>query len=118
MSFPLRHAAINADDLEGTRRFYEGVFGWCFAPYGPPGFLRCEVGDSQVIAIQQRRELIPGVRTTGLECTFDVADLSGVVATVQALGGAVAMEPITIPGVGDLAFAVDPSGNPVGVMSR
>jgi predicted enzyme related to lactoylglutathione lyase len=118
MRFPLRHAAVNADDLEATVRFYEGVFGWSFVPYGPPGFVRCEVGDGQVVAIQQRRELVPGVRTTGLECTFDVADLGAVAAAAQALGGSVAMAPVTLPGVGDLAFVVDPSGNPVGAMAR
>jgi uncharacterized protein len=118
MTFPLRHAAVNADDVDAARRFYEAVFGWSFVPYGPPGFMRCELGDGQVVAIQQRRELIPGVRTTGLECTFDVADLSRVTAAAQELGGSVAMEPVTLPGVGDLAFIVDPSGNPVGAMSR
>ena len=32
------HFAINADDVDRARRFYEKVFGWKFQAYGPPGF--------------------------------------------------------------------------------
>jgi uncharacterized protein len=32
----LRHFAINADDVDRVRRFYETVPGWSFEPWGPP----------------------------------------------------------------------------------
>jgi hypothetical protein len=38
MSAKLRHVAINADDVQRARRFYEAVFGWRFEPWGPPNF--------------------------------------------------------------------------------
>ena len=38
----LAHFAINTDDVESTRRFYEAVFGWKFNPYGPPGFYQID----------------------------------------------------------------------------
>src|SRR4051812_100838 len=115
MPSQLTHAAINADDIEAARRFYEAVYGWRFTPWGPPDFLRCEL-DTGVVAIQQRRELIPGVRTNGFECTMAVDDVRTVMDATVANGGRVVMEPATIPTVGELVFVADPSGTVSGAM--
>ncbi len=32
------HFAINANDVDRAKRFYERVFGWKFNAWGPPGF--------------------------------------------------------------------------------
>jgi hypothetical protein len=34
----LRHFAINADNVQRAKAFYETVLGWTFNPWGPPGF--------------------------------------------------------------------------------
>ena len=72
----LSHFAINADDLPRARRFYEKVFGWQFEPWGPPGFYLLHTGTPQNPgiqgALQQRRDLLPGQRMTGYECTIGV----------------------------------------------
>jgi predicted enzyme related to lactoylglutathione lyase len=118
MSAPLAHFAINADDPDVAQRFYEAVFGWTFEPWGPPGFSRIELGDARPVlgALQQRRELVDGARTIGLECTFAVADVDAVARAVVEHGGRVLMDRTTITGVGDLIFFADPSGNAVGAM--
>jgi predicted enzyme related to lactoylglutathione lyase len=115
MPSPLTHAAINADDVDAARRFYESVYGWRFTPWGPPGFLRCEL-EHGVVAIQRRRELVPGVRTTGFECTMAVDDVQAAIDAAAATGGRVVMEPTAIPGVGELVFLADPSGTVSGAM--
>jgi predicted enzyme related to lactoylglutathione lyase len=117
----VRHFAINADELARARRFYERVFGWRFEAWGPPGFFMIATGDpgpSAVLgSLQQRRELVPGKRMTGYECTIAVeADVEKVAAAVKANGGRVVMEKSTIPGVGDLIFFEDPEGNLAGAM--
>lgn len=114
----LVHIAINADDDGATRTFYESVFDWSFADWGPPGFSRAELGDSPstVAAVQGRRDLVPGVRATGPEVTIEVDDLTGALRRVDAAGGRVVFERSTIPGVGDLAFVADPSDNVVGII--
>ncbi|HET9315386.1 MAG TPA: VOC family protein, partial [Vicinamibacteria bacterium] len=68
----VRHFAINADDLPRARRFYERVFAWKFEPWGPPGFFQIATGDKggPIGALQQRRELVKGLRTNGFECTI------------------------------------------------
>jgi uncharacterized protein len=112
----IAHFAINADDLAATRGFYEGLFGWQFAePFGP-GFLRTTSSGGAVGAIQQRRQLIDGVRTTGFEVTFSVDDIDALTARASDLGGRVVMPKSLIPDVGELVFLADPSGNVVGAM--
>ena len=111
------HIAINADDDGITQGFYEDLFDWRFEE-AYPGFARTALppADEMVAAVQARRELLPGLRTNGPEVTIEVDDLNVVLAQVDRLGGQVVMERATIPGVGDLVFLADPSGNVVGVI--
>jgi predicted enzyme related to lactoylglutathione lyase len=116
----LAHFAINADDVDAARRFYEAVFDFGFSAWGPPGFYLVDTGatDRPAIAgaLQQRRELIPGTRTVTFECTFAVDDVDVVAAAVLANGGRILMEKTTIAGVGDLIWIADPDGNALGAM--
>jgi predicted enzyme related to lactoylglutathione lyase len=115
MTSVIAHFAINADDVDESLRFYGALFGWEFAPYGPSGFFRMAPEDGPVVAIQQRREL-GGVRMTGFECTVEVDDVGAVAEAVVANGGRLVMERTTIPGVGDVVFFEDPSGNVAGAI--
>jgi uncharacterized protein len=116
MASHVAHFAINADDVERARRFYEAVFGWRFEAWGPPDFYRFAAGDGPRGALQARRELVPGRPTVGFECTVAVDDVDATAAAVAAAGGKVLMAKTTIAGVGDLIFFQDPEGNPVGAM--
>ena len=53
---------------------------------------------------------------TGFECTVEVDDVGAVAEAVVANGGRLLMERTTIPGVGELIFFEDPSGNVAGAM--
>ena len=114
------HFAINADDVDASRRFYEACFGWRFEPWGPPDFFKIYRTDGSlpgpIGALQGRVERAPGLSATGFECTVAVEDVAAVIDATVAAGGEVLMEPATIPGVGELAFVRDPSGNVVGAM--
>src|SRR3982074_381833 len=116
----LAHFAINADDLDRARRFYERVFGWRFEPWGPPGFLQIMTGTEGEPgiqgAMQKRRELVAGQRTIGFECTVSVKDVDAVAAAVVANGGAILIPRVLIPTVGHLIFFRDPEGNVVRAM--
>jgi predicted enzyme related to lactoylglutathione lyase len=116
MTGNLAHFAINADDVEATKTFYEDVFGWTFKPWGPPDFFQIDPGEPPCGALQRRRELEPGTRTVGFECTISVSDVDAVTKAAVAAGGRVVMARTTISGVGDLVFVADPSGNVVGAM--
>jgi predicted enzyme related to lactoylglutathione lyase len=111
----LAHFAINADDVDRAKRFYERAFGWKFAAWGPPGFYQIE-GAGVYGALQGRRELVKGTRTIGFECSIAVDSIDATEKAVLAAGGTVALARSVIVGVGTLMFFKDPEGNVFGAM--
>jgi len=113
----LAHFSINADDVERARGFYEKVFGWKFAAWGPPGFYMIEAKDSPVLgSLQGRRDLVAKQPTIGFECTMGVPSIDKTEKAVKAAGGKVIMERSVIVGVGTLMFFQDTEGNVFGAM--
>jgi len=115
MAHNVVHFAVHAEDVERARRFYEGVFGWRFTPWGPPGFYLIETGTKETPgihgALQQRREPVSGSGVVGYECSIVVDDLPAVRAAVVEHGGTLVMEPTEIPTVGTLIQFRDTEGN-------
>jgi predicted enzyme related to lactoylglutathione lyase len=114
MTTRLTHLAINADDLDASRRFYAGVLGLDFTEYLGPEFMRTQL-DGLLVALQRRRD-IGGIRPNGPECTFAVDDARSVAERAEALGGRVLMPPTPVPNAGELTFLADPAGNTIGAM--
>ena len=117
MPNPLTHFAINADDVERARAFYERAFGWTFEAWGPPEFFRINTGAAVGGALQKRRELVTGRPTFGFECTFEVDDIAAAEAAVTEAGGKVVMARSVIHGVGELFFFEETEGNVAGVIA-
>jgi predicted enzyme related to lactoylglutathione lyase len=115
MPQPIKHFAINCNDVERGRRFYERVFGWKSSAWGPPGFYRVETGGVEG-AFQQRREVVAGKPMFGFECSIGVDDIDATSAAVLKNGGKIVMPKVTIPTVGTLIFFEDPEGNITGAM--
>lgn len=111
----LAHFAINADNIDRAKRFYEKAFGWKFAAWGPPGFYQIE-GSGVMGALQGRRDLVKGTRTIGFECTIAVDSIDATEKAVLGAGGKVALARSVIAGVGTLMFFEDPEGNVFGAM--
>ena len=116
----LRHFAIECDDVERAKQFYEAVFAWNIRPWGPPGFYQIFTGtpeDPGVLgALQERREPLVEGGSRGFECTIGVEALEPVIKAVEANGGRVVMDRYRIEGVGDLIYVEDTEGNRVGVI--
>lgn len=112
-----RHFAINADDVQRAKTFYESVFGWRFDPWGPPDFYQVKnAGEGFFGALQGRRELKPGAKMLGCEVTMGVEDIQETIAAVEAAGGRILNRPMYIEGVGKLIYFEDTEGNLVGAM--
>jgi Predicted enzyme related to lactoylglutathione lyase len=113
--------AINADDVPRARRFYEQIFGWTFRPWGPPNFYliksATEQGD-EMGALQERRELVPGTRMIGFECTIEVDDTDRAIRAIEVNGGKIATPKLHIPTVGTVFYFLDTEGNVVGACQR
>jgi predicted enzyme related to lactoylglutathione lyase len=113
----LRHFSIECDDVERARAFYEAVFGWEIAPWGPPGFYQIAFDPAnRVTGDLREREGAHGEGMRGFVCTFGVADLDATTAAVLANGGRLAAKAFRIEGVGKLAYFVDTEGNRFGAM--
>jgi uncharacterized protein len=114
------HFSVNADDLKRAQKFYQGVFDWKFDPWGPPGFYMINTGDEsgpQILgSLQGRRELVPGQKMTGYECTISVPSITGTIEAIKKQGGKLIMQKTVIAGVGSLVFFEDTEGNSVGAM--
>ncbi len=111
----LSHFAIECDDVERAKRFYEAVFGWRIEPWGPPGFYQIFTGTKEqsgaLGALQNRRQPLTGTGMRGFECSFSVTSVKDVIAAVPANGGSVAMSEFRIEGVGNGAYFHDTEGN-------
>jgi hypothetical protein len=117
MAAPIRHLALNADDVGRAKAFYESVFGWKLEPWGPPEYYQARnVGAGVLAALQHRREIKPGARMLGFEVTLAVEDLNATQAAIEQAGGKVVTRPFYIEGVGRLVYFEDPEGNLVGAM--
>jgi len=119
MSNNVQFFAINADDVSRARKFYEKVFGWSFEPWGPPNFYLIETGKEKTAVrggLQERRDLAPGQKMIGFECTISVANIDQAIRTIEANGGRLAAPKAHIPTVGTVAYFFDTEGNVAGII--
>ena len=105
----LAHFAIEADDVDRARKFYETVFQWQFMPWGPPGFYLIE-GAGIHGALQQRREPMPEGRK-GFECSIAVDDIDATIKLIETAGGRMIGSRHTIPTICELAQFADSENN-------
>lgn len=120
MANTLFRFGINADDVPRARAFYQNVFGWTFEPWGPPNFYLIETGGDPAPPvgglIHERRELLPGVRTVGFECTISVTDVDATIRAIEQNGGKIVVPKFHIPTVGTGCYFQDTEGNVAAIM--
>ena len=105
----LAHFAIEADNVDRARKFYEAVFGWEFKSWGPPNFYLIH-GAGTNGALQQRSEPNEPGRN-GFECSFAVTDLANSIKLIEASGGKLIGDKHQIPTIGELVQFHDTEGN-------
>ena len=111
------HFEIPSENPQKAIEFYEKVFGWKFEPWGPPNFYRFQTGETMVRSggLQERRELVPGGRMIGFECTITVDHLDETIRAIEANGGKMVSQKFRIPGICTVAYFQDTEGNVAGV---
>lgn len=118
------HFAIECDDVERAKAFYEAVFGWTIKPWGPPNYYHITTGTPQNPGIlgdlRERQHKLAGdsAGTSGYICTINIGSMTEVLAASQANGGRIHSPPYRIEGVGDVAYIEDSEGNRVGVIQH
>jgi len=126
MADSIIHFEIHANDVEKTKKFYEGVFGWSFRDAGMEGYWLVSTGRTKgqgggQIGIDgglvKRDAAVEGdERPNAFVCTVQVDDIDATIIKAKELGGTVASNPDKIPNVGTWARLKDPSGNSVAVL--
>jgi predicted enzyme related to lactoylglutathione lyase len=116
------HFEIPARDVEKLRKFYSELFGWKITRVpGPIEYWMIET----VPVYEQGMTLRPGVNG-GLNKKDQppfkpvnyilVEDIDEYIQKIKDLGGTITQEKQEVPGVGWIAQALDPEGNPVAIL--
>jgi predicted enzyme related to lactoylglutathione lyase len=109
------HFEIPSDDPEGLAAFYNKVFGWetVKAP-GPMEYWLTKTGEGEPGIdggfLRRKHPEQPMANTIGVE------SLDEALAAVTENGGRIALPKMPIPGIGWLAYFLDPEGNIFGMM--
>jgi uncharacterized protein len=120
----LAHFAIEADDVERAKIFYESVFGWDFEDWGPPGFYlihnaglhgalqqRLEPLDTEPLGTEPLGTEPLGTGRNGFHGSIAVENLDATAELIEQSGGRLIGDRHTIPTVGELCEFVDTEGN-------
>ncbi len=110
------HFEIPADDPARAVRFYEKVFGWSFQRWdGPMEYWMVRTGEAGTPGIDGglMRRAHPGASTVNV---LDVTSVDQTTKAVEAAGGTVTVPRMAVPGVGWVAYYLDPEKNVFGVM--
>jgi predicted enzyme related to lactoylglutathione lyase len=111
------HFEIPADDPARAIEFYRTVFGWTFQKWdGPMPYWMVQTGSAAPgIDGGLHPRAFPGQTPVN---TVAVPSCDDYLAKVERAGGAISVPKMAIPGVGWLAYCVDPEGNSFGIMQE
>ena len=114
------HFEIHATDPEAARTFYGALVGWTLEQFGDMSYWLIRTGGGQGrdggLLLRGTGAPEAGRSPNAFVVTFDVADCDATVASAVAAGAGVAMPADDMPGIGRLAYLVDPDGNTFGVL--
>jgi hypothetical protein len=113
--YELCHFAVQCDDVQRAKKFYESVFAWTMSGYrgvGTDEFQRIVTDQGKHIGAVQDRKFNPAnERILGFECSVSVPDVEEITRKVESAGGTMLMRKTAIPGVGWIVKFLDTEGN-------
>jgi predicted enzyme related to lactoylglutathione lyase len=115
------HFEIHASDPPRLVKFYTDVFGWKITHMPQMQYWLIDTGDASAPGINgglmQRKGPKPekGQSVNAHVCTVDVPSVDDYWKRALAEGASPAMPKMTIPGVGYVAYVLDPDGNIFGI---
>jgi predicted enzyme related to lactoylglutathione lyase len=102
---------LTTPDVDGAIAFYGALHGWTAREVMPGAYWYFERDGSAVAGLSMLND---EQRAAGMPPAWsmyvDVPDAGEAVARAQALGGAVTLPPMAIPGAGTMAAVADPQG--------
>lgn len=116
------HFEIHASRPEVLIAFYSSLFDWKFQQWGNVEYWQIETGPPDKPGINGGLVLRRGASPLDAQsvnayiCTVEVDALDEYILKAQSLGATVALPKMPIPGVGWLAYVIDPDRNTLGLM--
>jgi predicted enzyme related to lactoylglutathione lyase len=110
------HFALQADQLDRARRFYQEVFGWRFEPWGPPDYSKFHTGEGAGVTeggLSRRPAGEGEARLNAYRCSISVTSIEETVRAVEAQGGRVVSPIVELPGVVKVVQFEDTEANVV-----
>ncbi|MFD1812301.1 VOC family protein [Rhodococcus gannanensis] len=123
------HFEIHGSEPQKLVDFYSELLGWSFQQFGDMPYWAISTGEGAASpgspgsgingGLTQRRgpRPEPGAPVTGANIVVAVDDVDGTFARGIELGATAALPPDDLPGVGRLAYLLDPDGNVFGFLS-
>lgn len=123
------HFELHASDPQRLVDFYSELLGWTFTRFGEMDYWSIETGEGAMGVdtpgsginggLTKRQGPAPevGAPVTGANLVVGVEDVDGLFAKGLELGGTEALAPADMPGVGRLAYLLDPDHNVFGMIS-
>jgi predicted enzyme related to lactoylglutathione lyase len=129
------HFEIHAADQDGVQKFYQELFGWEFEDTGPDfgnyrviktgpgpdemakGVRMEDIGINGGLTVRSGKISPPGTSPNAFVAIVGVEDTDAIVAKAVELGGTIALEAMEVPGVGRLAYLLDPENTIFGVIT-
>jgi predicted enzyme related to lactoylglutathione lyase len=109
------HIELNTSDPEKSKRFYGSLFGWKFSKMAmPQGLAYFVVNGADKPSLGLWQKPMPEAPDCWLGYV-EVASAPKAVAKARQLGAQVMAEGIVVPGVGEWAVLLDPTGGAFGV---
>ena len=111
---PLVHVELSSVDHDMMKKFYGGIFGWDFEDFPEANYVTFTAGeDSLGGGFNPVTDENPaGTVVNYIQCD----DIKAALALIESHGGKAIMEPMPVPGVGQIAHFVDPSGNLLSIL--
>ena len=116
-NFQMDYVEFPATDVEATKRFYHGVFGWDFQDWGPSYVSFHDGRLAGGFNAEAKPAEAAGKATRGVLVVLYAAALEDTYAKVKAAGGKIVRETFEFPGGRRFHFA-DPNGNELAVWSE
>lgn len=109
------HFEIPADDPERAKAFYEKVFDWKIDTWeGPVEYHLVTAGSEDEPGINGA--IMPRGENQCVINTINVDDADEYIRRIEEAGGSIVLPKTAVPGIGWMAYFVDPEGNKTGIM--
>jgi hypothetical protein len=111
---------IHADDIERAKTFYGALFGWTYERFPSPDMEYWLVITGDPVQgggiLKRNAPAAPaGSSPSAFVCTMMVESVDASVAAATSAGAVLALDKNHIPGMGWVAYLLDPEGNLFGV---